>query len=106
MSKFERYKKKAGPYIYPHKHCKKCDEMVTEAFTDADTRYPQAKARGPNAWYRSNKTITIDHATTWPVSNSSDVYIVLHEYDIVAQNVYTSSIIRKEGDINFDLPTK
>ncbi len=33
MSKFERYKKKADTYIYPHKHCKNCGEMISEAFS-------------------------------------------------------------------------
>ena len=30
MSKFERHKKKADSYVYPHKHCQKCGEMIEE----------------------------------------------------------------------------
>ena len=45
MSKFERYKKKAETYIYPHKHCKKCGEMVSEAFTYCPECYETLKAK-------------------------------------------------------------
>jgi len=31
LSKFERYKKTNELYIYPHKHCDKCGEMIEEA---------------------------------------------------------------------------
>jgi len=31
LSKFERYKKTDELYIYPHKHCDKCGEMIEEA---------------------------------------------------------------------------
>ena len=32
MSKFERHKKKADSYyVYPHKHCQKCGEMIEES---------------------------------------------------------------------------
>lgn len=34
MSKFERYKKKGvSTYIYPHKHCTKCAQMIDESLT-------------------------------------------------------------------------
>jgi predicted nucleic acid-binding Zn ribbon protein len=45
LSKFERYKKKVEPYIYPHKHCKKCDEMITEAFTYCPECYNKLKEK-------------------------------------------------------------
>ncbi len=30
MSKFDRYKKKTESYIYPHKHCQKCGQIIKE----------------------------------------------------------------------------
>jgi len=34
LSKFERYKKKGDSYyVYPHKHCKKCGQMIEESLT-------------------------------------------------------------------------
>ena len=34
LSKFERYSKKGDSYyIYPHKHCKKCGQMIEESLT-------------------------------------------------------------------------
>ncbi|MBY8982880.1 MAG: hypothetical protein KGD57_08020 [Candidatus Lokiarchaeota archaeon] len=32
MSKFERHKK-STTYVYPHKHCKKCEDMIEESYT-------------------------------------------------------------------------
>ena len=53
---------------------------------------------------RASHTATIDHATSWPTSNSSDVFVVLCTYARKAENVYSLTEINHEGDINFDLP--
>ncbi|MFX1377777.1 MAG: DUF2116 family Zn-ribbon domain-containing protein [Promethearchaeota archaeon] len=52
MSKFERYSKKAEIYIYPHKHCKKCGEMITEAFTYCDKCYTSLKEKKKRRLFR------------------------------------------------------
>jgi predicted nucleic acid-binding Zn ribbon protein len=43
MSKYDRYKKSSEDYIYPHKHCKKCGEMIEEAFTYCPDCYKKMK---------------------------------------------------------------
>jgi len=45
MSKFERYKKKVETYIYPHKHCKNCGEMISEAFSYCSECYKKSKEK-------------------------------------------------------------
>ncbi len=46
MSKFDRYKKQQGEqYIYPHKHCSKCGEMIEEALTYCAKCYEQLKQK-------------------------------------------------------------
>ncbi|MFX1574423.1 MAG: DUF2116 family Zn-ribbon domain-containing protein [Promethearchaeota archaeon] len=45
MSKFERYKKETGTYIYPHKHCKNCGEMISEEFTYCAECYTKLKEK-------------------------------------------------------------
>ena len=45
MSKFERYKKKTDIYIYPHKHCKSCGEMISEAFSYCSECYKKRKEK-------------------------------------------------------------
>ncbi|MFW9894861.1 MAG: DUF2116 family Zn-ribbon domain-containing protein [Candidatus Thorarchaeota archaeon] len=52
MSKFERYKKKAEPYIYPHKHCKECGEMITEAYTYCPECYKKLKEKKRRKFFR------------------------------------------------------
>ncbi|MEJ2277426.1 MAG: hypothetical protein P8Y70_06710 [Candidatus Lokiarchaeota archaeon] len=44
MSKFERYNKNEQ-YIYPHKHCKKCGDMIKEAYTYCPNCYQELKNR-------------------------------------------------------------
>ena len=55
MSKFERYKKKSEPYIYPHKHCKKCGEMIKETFTYCSECYEQLKQKKERKWFKRTK---------------------------------------------------
>jgi len=55
LSKFERYKKKAEPYIYPHKHCKKCDEMITEAFTYCPECYNKLKEKKKKKFFKRKR---------------------------------------------------
>ncbi|MFW9864913.1 MAG: hypothetical protein ACFFEN_02355 [Candidatus Thorarchaeota archaeon] len=45
MSKFERYKKKTEPYIYPHKHCDKCGAMIKEAFRYCPECYEKSQVK-------------------------------------------------------------
>ncbi len=45
MSKFERYKKKVETYIYPHKHCNNCGEMISEAFSYCIECYKKRKKK-------------------------------------------------------------
>ena len=52
MSKFERYKKKTETYIYPHKHCKKCAEMISEAFTYCSECYKNLKEKKKRKLFR------------------------------------------------------
>jgi len=46
MSKFDRYQKKGvSSYIYPHKHCSKCGEMIDESLTYCSQCYLIVKQR-------------------------------------------------------------
>ncbi|MDX1798961.1 MAG: DUF2116 family Zn-ribbon domain-containing protein [Candidatus Lokiarchaeia archaeon] len=55
MSKFERYNTKADTYIYPHKHCKKCGAMITEAFTYCTDCYNSLKKKKKRRWFSRKK---------------------------------------------------
>ena len=55
MSKFERYKKKAEIYIYPHKHCKKCGEMIEEAFSYCSQCYQVLKEKKKRRFFKRKK---------------------------------------------------
>jgi predicted nucleic acid-binding Zn ribbon protein len=44
LSKFERYKKEEQ-YIYPHKHCKRCGELIKESFSYCSTCYKEIKEK-------------------------------------------------------------
>ncbi|MFX1303295.1 MAG: DUF2116 family Zn-ribbon domain-containing protein [Promethearchaeota archaeon] len=55
MSKFERYKQKADVYIYPHKHCKKCGEMISEAHSYCAECYKNLKEKKKRRWFRRKK---------------------------------------------------
>jgi predicted nucleic acid-binding Zn ribbon protein len=57
LSKFERYKKKAEVYIYPHKHCKECNEMITEAFTYCPECYNKIKTKKRRKFFQRKKKI-------------------------------------------------
>lgn len=59
MSKFERYKKKKEIYIYPHKHCKQCGEMISEAFTYCSECYKKLKEKKKRKrfWKKEKKSI-------------------------------------------------
>ena len=57
LSKFERYKKQHGTqYIYPHKHCAKCGEMIEESVSYCPDCYEQLKQRKKKKRFRSKKT--------------------------------------------------
>ncbi len=55
LSKFERYQKKAETYIYPHKHCKKCNEMISEAFSYCSDCYTALKEKKKRKLFRRKK---------------------------------------------------
>jgi len=55
LSKFERYKIKDETYIYPHKHCKKCGAMITEAFTYCTECYNSLKEKKKRRLFRRKK---------------------------------------------------
>jgi len=52
LSKFERYKKKTETYIYPHKHCKKCGEMIDEGFSYCKECYKALKEKKKRKLFR------------------------------------------------------
>ncbi|NHJ24361.1 MAG: DUF2116 family Zn-ribbon domain-containing protein [Candidatus Lokiarchaeota archaeon] len=58
MSKYDRYKKSAEGYIFPHKHCKRCGQMIEEAFTycsDCYKKIKEKKRRRISFFKRKNK---------------------------------------------------
>ena len=54
MSKYERYKKKSEEYIYPHKHCKRCDQIIEEGITYCSDCYKKLQEK--KKWYKWKKT--------------------------------------------------
>ncbi|MFX1280894.1 MAG: DUF2116 family Zn-ribbon domain-containing protein [Promethearchaeota archaeon] len=56
MSKFERYKKNVEPYIDPHKHCKNCGEMITEAHTYCSECYKKLKEKKRRKFFKRKRT--------------------------------------------------
>ncbi len=59
MSKFDRHKKEEEQYIYPHKHCAKCGDMIEEAYTYCSNCYKEMeekKAKKPRfKWFKRIK---------------------------------------------------
>lgn len=56
MSKFERHKKKGDSYyVYPHKHCKKCDQMIDESFTYCPPCYAIMQEKKKKKRFRKKK---------------------------------------------------
>ena len=55
LSKYERYKKQSVEYIYPHKHCKKCDKMIEEGITYCSECYAILKDNKKKKWYKFRK---------------------------------------------------
>ena len=55
MSKYERYKKQSVEYIYPHKHCKKCDIMIEEGITYCSECYNTLQEKKRKKWYKFKK---------------------------------------------------
>ena len=46
LSKFDRYKKNGESYyIYPHKHCQKCGQMIEESMTYCTECYNKIQER-------------------------------------------------------------
>ena len=53
MSKFDRHKqKKSGAYIYPHKHCQKCGEMIDEKYSYCKDCYKLIKEKKEKKRFR------------------------------------------------------
>ncbi|MHA1438519.1 MAG: hypothetical protein ACTSPD_13170 [Promethearchaeota archaeon] len=57
MSKFDRYKKKTEQYIYPHKHCKRCGQMIDESNTYCPICYQFLRQRKKKRRLRKNRTL-------------------------------------------------
>jgi predicted nucleic acid-binding Zn ribbon protein len=55
LSKFERYKKKDDTYIYPHKHCKKCGEMISEALTYCTNCYEKMQEKKKRRFFKRKR---------------------------------------------------
>ncbi|MHA1724342.1 MAG: DUF2116 family Zn-ribbon domain-containing protein [Promethearchaeota archaeon] len=59
MSKFERHKKSDEPYIYPHKHCLKCGNMIDEAHTYCSACYKKMQQKKSKKrkrrWFKKKK---------------------------------------------------
>lgn len=55
MSKFERYQKRVEEDIYPHKHCKRCGEMIEEAYNYCSNCYEEMKRKKKKKWYKRFK---------------------------------------------------
>ena len=45
MSKFDRHKKKAERYVYPHKHCQRCEQMIEESMSFCPECYRLTKEK-------------------------------------------------------------
>jgi len=46
VSKFERYKKNGESYyVYPHKHCQKCGQMIDESLNYCPECYKELKEK-------------------------------------------------------------
>ena len=53
MSKYERYKKQSVEYIYPHKHCKRCDKLIEEGITYCSECYTILQdKKQKRKWYK------------------------------------------------------
>jgi len=52
LSKFERYTKQAEEDIYPHKHCKKCGQMIEEAYNYCPDCYKKLKEKKKRKWFK------------------------------------------------------
>ena len=53
MSKYERYKKQSVEYVYPHKHCKKCERMIEEGITYCSECYTILQdKKQKKKWYK------------------------------------------------------
>jgi len=61
LSKYERYKKKADDYIDPHKHCKRCGQMIEEAYTYCSDCYRKMKEKKQKKRFRFKRKQKIDN---------------------------------------------
>ena len=52
MSKFERYKKGMEAEIYPHKHCKKCGQMIDESVSYCEECYKKMQEKKKKRRFR------------------------------------------------------
>ena len=56
MSKFERYKKKGESYyVYPHKHCQRCGQMIEESITYCSDCYKKIKEKKEKKRFKRKK---------------------------------------------------
>lgn len=55
MSKFERYSKKTDVYIFPHKHCKKCHNMIDDSLSYCPECYELLKQKKEKKRFKFKK---------------------------------------------------
>ncbi|MBY9010906.1 MAG: hypothetical protein KGD70_00880 [Candidatus Lokiarchaeota archaeon] len=55
MSKFDRHKKVSEEYIYPHKHCKSCDQIIEEGLSYCPDCYQKLQDKKEKKWYKRKK---------------------------------------------------
>lgn len=62
MSKFDRHKKGEEEYVFPHKHCAKCGEMIEEAYSYCSDCYRELKEQKNKKkkfnWFRKRREET------------------------------------------------
>ncbi|NHJ21448.1 MAG: DUF2116 family Zn-ribbon domain-containing protein [Candidatus Lokiarchaeota archaeon] len=61
MSKFERHKKKSIDYIFPHKHCKSCNQMIEEGLTYCSDCYKKLQEKKKRKWFKRKKKVEISY---------------------------------------------
>ncbi|MBY9007111.1 MAG: hypothetical protein KGD63_10160 [Candidatus Lokiarchaeota archaeon] len=45
MSKFDRHIKKSATNIFPHKHCKECEDLIEDSYTYCSECYIKVSER-------------------------------------------------------------
>ncbi len=56
LSKFDKYKKTTEVYVYPHKHCSKCGQMIEETETYCVECLKKVEEKKQKKRFRRKKT--------------------------------------------------